>query len=79
MESWDMTMDRSCLSWKPMQMTEKSVSIVAVSFTGTGSAVAEPTVERIPIVPIVMRVIIAPNVEIVLIIQMICVKTAASV
>lgn len=81
MKSWVMTMimDMSCLAWKYTRMTGKSVSIAAVSFTETGFAAAEPTVERILIVPIAMKPIIVPTVVIALIIQMICVKIAASV
>ena len=79
MESWDMIMEQSCLSWKPMQMTGKIVNIATVFFTGTGSAAVEPTVERIPIVQIAMKRIIVPTVETALIILMICVKTAVSV
>lgn len=59
-------------------MTTKSVSTAAVSFMGTGFAAAEHTAVRILTVPIVMKVIIVPNVETALIILMICVKTAVS-
>ena len=61
-----------------MQMTEKSVNIAAGFFMVTGSVVVEPIAVKIPIALTATKIIIVLNVVIVLIIQMICVKTAVN-
>ena len=50
-----------------MQKTGKNANIVAAFFMVTGSVVAEPTVAKIPIEQIVMKLIIVPTVVIALI------------
>ena len=61
-----------------MQKTGKNASIAAAFFMVTGSVVVEPIAVKIPIALTAMKIIIVPNVVIVLIIQMICVKTAVN-